>query len=194
MFEELAKYNKILVTGPARSGTHICSKMIAADTGHRFIPENRFNAHSVDLFRLMYSINDKFVVPCNGIISHIAEFGHENTMVICMMRTIDDIMLSGWRIKGKLHGMSYMDARRLVLERYKIWEEQEKKGIRNWQYVMYNHLDGHHLWVPKDDRLNFKPTQTKVGEVHPPTVKKPDYSVVGRGRRESVLAQMGTRR
>ena len=47
MFEYLKEFPVVLVTGPQRSGTRICAKMIAHDTGHRFVDEREIHTDSL---------------------------------------------------------------------------------------------------------------------------------------------------
>ena len=51
VFEHLLNFAVVLVSGPQRSGTTICAKMIAHDTGHTYIPESEYQFHDEAAFR-----------------------------------------------------------------------------------------------------------------------------------------------
>ena len=62
MFEDLVKYPRILVTGPQRSGTRICSVMIAHDTNHYHVDERLVGLDCIDMMAgMLYS--DRLTVP-----------------------------------------------------------------------------------------------------------------------------------
>ena len=45
MFAELKKFKKIIVSGPQRSGTRICGKIIAHDLDYRYCDESYLVEH-----------------------------------------------------------------------------------------------------------------------------------------------------
>ncbi|NIQ13963.1 MAG: hypothetical protein GTO02_06025, partial [Candidatus Dadabacteria bacterium] len=44
MVDKLRSFNNIIVTGPGRSGTRICSKILAKDLGYEVVEEATVNA------------------------------------------------------------------------------------------------------------------------------------------------------
>jgi len=163
MFESLKKYNKILVTGPQRSGTRIAAKMIAADTGYTYLDEEEFNVSNRDKLRKIFKRGD-IVVQCPAISAWIQDFSANDTLIIFMMRDIDDILASqkriGWGDKTELS--KYGKKRGVISKiKYDVWEKEQKPKVENWLEVEYESLSGHPLWIAKNKRINFKYNQTK---------------------------------
>ena len=61
MFEWLSEFERIFVTGPQRSGTRICAKMIAHDIGYEFIDETQINMDSFYNFSSLLETKQKYV-------------------------------------------------------------------------------------------------------------------------------------
>jgi diaminopimelate decarboxylase len=175
-FSDLKKYKRVLVTGPQRSGTRIASKMIAHDTNLRFVREEEFSVHSVSLFELIVTREFTIVVQCPGMSHIIHKYSASDTMIVMMMRNVEDIVASEERI-GWDHGYfrellklgisnSAAELRRARREgvrpselKYENWETQ-KEVIQHYIEVDYESLSEHELWIPKEDRSDFKETQT----------------------------------
>jgi len=64
LFDWLASFDKILVTGPQRSGSRICAQMIAYDTGHEYVDEEDLSMDS--LYQLCGFLEDQrgLVIQC----------------------------------------------------------------------------------------------------------------------------------
>ena len=43
---------------------------------------------------------------------------------------------------------------------YHIWENHQRVLIPNWVEVSHSSLEGHELWISKEDRKEFKEWQT----------------------------------
>ena len=176
-FTDLRKYKRVLVTGPQRSGTRIAAKIIAHDTGLRYVDEDEFSAHSESLFGIIVFNEINIVVQCPGMSHIIHKFSEHDTLIVMMIRDIDDIVASekrvGWDygyfrelIKlGVPNSSSVLrTARRNKVKpselKYKLWNEQ-KKTIQHYMELDYESLSNHPLWIPKEERLNFKENQTQ---------------------------------
>lgn len=146
MFSELCRYNRILVTGPARSGTHVCSRMIAHDAGMTYVSENAFRAKNQELFRRVVR-RKNVVIACAGMRAKISEFSQKKTLIVFMHRPIEDIIASGLRIGGALKKFKHAQRIALIEEAYRICLQ-----IRYaWLEVEYDSLA---------ERVDFLPTQT----------------------------------
>jgi len=163
MFEDLTKYNKILVTGAPRSGTHICARMVSQDTGYSFLSDRKFSTHNIKSFRKLYANRSAFVTPCpsSSIRRHLAEFAKEDTLIIYMLRNPYEILKSITRIKHSLSRVPVDEAIERIRQSVLNWEKQ-KIEITHWLEVQYHSLESHPLWIPKEDRINFKPLQTTL--------------------------------
>lgn len=162
MFSHLSVFRSILVTGPQRSGTTICAKMIAADTGLTFIPEEKVGISSEKKLREKLAAGG-CVVQCPSLCCLAHDLADEATAVVLMRRPVEDIVRSQERI-----GWSH---EQLELERYGLtegviaevkynhWDAGKHQAPHSFE-VDYNSLSAHPLWVPADRRANFKPRQT----------------------------------
>lgn len=175
MFEALKDYKRILVTGPQRSGTRIAAKMIAADTGYEYIDETEFGVHSRKGLRNLLC-RSYIVVHCPALCRTIVNYSDEETMIVLMRRSIEDIIASekriGWEF-GALdelwkYGVAYNELRReaaegipISIRKYEYWEKEQKDRLFNSLELEYETLSAHSLWLPKETRADFAPEQTE---------------------------------
>ena len=45
---------------------------------------------------------------------------------------------------------------------YHIWENHQRELVPNWIELNHSSLEGHELWVNKEDRKDFTEQQTKI--------------------------------
>lgn len=166
MFEHLAEFNQILVTGPQRSGTTICARMVAEDTGHEYIDEAVFNVHRWDYLQGILEAWDKIVVQCPAV-AHCIHQVPDDALVVWMMRPPRDIIASqeriGWKeepielakyrplINGNFHGAGIAEVKN------GFWNVAQKPVIKHWLEVEYDSLAEHPLWVPQELRTDWGP-------------------------------------
>ena len=55
---------------------------------------------------------------------------------------------------------------------YFIWETKQRKLIPNWIEIEHSSLEGHELWVPREQRRHFKEWQIRENEVTPQETKE----------------------
>lgn len=175
MFDHLKGYQKILVTGPQRSGTRIAAKMIASDTGHRYIDEVEFITHSISTFDSIMSHEIDIVVQCPGMCHVIHKYSTNDTLIVLMRREVVDIIASQERVdwtNGALdemrkYGIPYNQLRAAIKKgvivsqmKYDFWEKEQRDVIENFLELKYLSLSSHKLWVPKEERVRFTEMQT----------------------------------
>lgn len=162
MFEYLKKYPLILVTGPQRSGTTICAKMVAHDTGYMLFDETDFGVTDSERF-LHFTRIHNVVIQC----PHQLRIAHEisNAFVILMKRNITDIITSekrvGWDKSWHMWEKSfytYTDPRPVSEIKYEYWQKHKPQ---NYTEVEYESLKQHPLWFDKEHRKNFTGKQTE---------------------------------
>lgn len=164
MFEWLVNFDKILVTGPQRSGTRICAKMIANDTGFEFVDEASLAMDG--LYRLNYFLNAArpLVIQCPVICRHVHMFNDEKTAVVLMRRSVDDIVKSQERIGWQWEWLELARYDRtdgpIAEIKYQFWDEYQKERIQHAFEVEYESLVMHPLWISKEVRQGFAPIQT----------------------------------
>lgn len=164
MFEWLAEFDRILVTGPQRSGTRICAKMIAYDTRHEYIDEYDFQMDSLYSLCSLLQNRRRLVVQCPVLCRYVHMFSADDTAIVLMRRNIEDVIASqervGWRWEW-LELARYDRSDGVIAEvKYRFWEETQRKQIKHAFEIEHESLAGHPLWVSKYLRQNFGPTQT----------------------------------
>jgi hypothetical protein len=165
MFEELRARRRIVVTGPQRSGTRIATKMIAADTGHRYIDELDFAIHDAVRWRAYLSTDD-VVVHAPSMLKDVVDDPPPGIFVVLMRRSLEAIHASAVRIdwEGQHQGNSY-ELRKFGLPdgdsaevKYEYWDAHHKRFP--YSELPYESLRGHPLWVDEALRSTFGPLQT----------------------------------
>jgi hypothetical protein len=163
MFEWLSKFDRVFVTGPQRSGTRICAKMIAHDTGYEFIDETQINMDGFYNFSTLLETNKKYVLQCPTLCRYIHFFDQEDNAIVLMRRNVNDIIRSQKRIKWSkewLELIRYDRSEGIISEiKYDFWEKNQKNQIKNSFEVEYGSLKTHPLWIAKKERENFLPMQ-----------------------------------
>jgi len=170
MFEYLSEFNQVLVTGPQRSGTAICAKMIATDLGYRFMAEShmwdggRDTEEWVTLRRVLGKY-DNITVQCPMQCRWIHQFSADNVAIVMMLRNLEDIRASelrigwnDWRQRRMYEGLvGGSDDRHIAVVKWLYWEQAQKSTILHPFEVAYEFLVEHPLWVPSEDRNNWGP-------------------------------------
>jgi hypothetical protein len=167
MFSHLKKYSKILVTGPQRSGTTICAKIIAVDTGHKFMSQAWLEGDNpVATLRRICQESNNFVIQCPGESYIIEQFSANDILIVFMMRDIKEIVDSqinhNW--DGNAQKLLYdavTDEREIPIIKYERWQKQKEK-IKHFLEVEYNKLESHFLFVPKDQRIGWHIRQIDI--------------------------------
>ena len=164
MFERFAEFNRVLVTGPHRSGTRICAQMIAYDTGHEYIDEQDFGVDSLGRLRSHLRTRRRCVAQCPALCRHVHMFSTDDTAIVLMRRNVEDIVASqariGW-VWEQLDLARYDRSDGIIAEiKYRFWEEYQRARIKHAFEIEYESLAGHPLWVPGHLRRNFGPGQT----------------------------------
>jgi hypothetical protein len=164
LFAWLRPFEIVLVTGPQRSGTRICAKMIAHDTGHSYVDEAQIGVDS--LYRLWTLLRDQrpVVVQCPALCRHVHVFSADDTAIVLMRRDVEDIIASqrriGWHWE-ELELARYDRSAGVIAEvKYAFWDDYQRQRTRHAFEVAYHSLAQHPLWVTKDLRWDFEAAQT----------------------------------
>lgn len=182
MYEWMRDFHRIYVTGPQRSGTTICARIIAHDTGYRYVDEEEFGVHEyADLIRLVQETDESLVVQCPGISRwiHAGELGGDpRSAVVWMLRPLHEIVASQQRIgwaKEADERAKYDDVNLSSLPgpeepvaklKYAFWRQFQLARIAHPHEIGYYGLSWHPLWVPKGQRHGFAPRQWQLEGQH----------------------------
>lgn len=171
MFEHLKKWPRILVTGPQRSGTTIAAKMIAQDTGHWFMPEERIGVDSLNRLWHMLRTHHSIVVqaPAMSVFSNLLAASDAGLAVVMIRRDIEEILASQKRIGWRWEDPEYIRLLTLPSEplsaaelKYAAWDNFQKECLGPQAYeVEYNSLEKHDLFIAKEGRAGFGSRQTQ---------------------------------
>jgi hypothetical protein len=177
VFEYLQRFRRIVVTGPQRSGTTICARMVAGDLGWRMIDETDRvgtaerekkvgHLSHVDSLRQVL-VEDGVVVQAPSA----AAFCHQlppEVAIVFMIRPVAEILRSEERIAWR--GNSYelkllgQTAGHSCEIKYANWQWQ-RPLIRHAFEVEYRSLQAHPLWVDPELRRSFGKKQTATATV-----------------------------
>lgn len=168
MYESLAKdFKNIVVSGPQRSGTRFATKCIAHDTIKKYIDEKDINFHD---FRLLeYYLNKgNAVIQCPGLCHMLHYITDVNTLVVVMIRDVDDIVASqnriGWPAEARYQELYKYGHSEGIISRikYDFWNAYQKPILRDrGRTIDYDFLKQHPLYIDKEERKKFTWDQTK---------------------------------
>ncbi len=190
------QYRNIVVTGPQRSGTQIASRIIAEILNWDFVGEQTLFAKGVKhddcYFQWVTNTEMKTMVLQCPSISHACHLTPKSTLVIFMIRDVDEIVASdkhrtdtfstispkqGKSVnvksvfikKGKQYANLFYDGEFSSIEEvpqrvYDVWNNIQKKADFNWYELDYNMLEQHPFWLPlRQRRSKFTSgTQTEL--------------------------------
>lgn len=181
MFKHLAKHKVIFVTGPHRSGTTICSRMIAHDTGHDLVVEDDFRFSQLhQLATFTQADYGSIVVQCPFLadiihdLKYLIDLDMDHALVVFMHRYRRDIIASETRARVDFQRLGETQKKKYHTEanehisdiRYEAWQDQQPM-IPHSLDVGYESLRDHPLWI--EDRSNI-PFQHEIGKAVLPKV------------------------
>lgn len=164
-------YNIIIVTGPQRSGTTICARMIGHDLGLNYVDEGRFEVWKVEKARAAIARHDPCVVQAPGLLRQVNKVVNgygDKACVVLMRRKPREITDSLKRHPKVVHYASLIwmevfgtDARAeaLPLLMYAWWDWHMKYRVPNKVEIYYDALAEHRFWVPKEERTGWEVRQ-----------------------------------
>jgi len=168
MITKLSNEERVLVTGPQRSGTRIAAKIIANDLGYKYVDEDEFGVYDIARFLGIYEQQTNIVIQCPSMSRYAHLFNHEGTFIVFMMRDVAEIIASQKRInwtadkeERRRYG-NVKDERPISVIKYDYWERVQKPMTLKYLEMNYNDLSTSHLWISKANRLKFTAKQTEL--------------------------------
>jgi len=190
--EGFKKHKQVVVTGPQRSGTQIAGRIIADILDWEFVDEREmcipYVKHDTRYFDWMALPKVPTVLQCPRI-SHVCHQTPKPTLVVFMMRDVEEIIASDkHRVetyrrysmkkhksvavksvfieKGHQYSNTFYDGVLSGVEEvpqrvYDVWNTIQKQYDFNWYELDYNILEQHPLWVPLNDRRRYFTTGTQ---------------------------------
>ena len=164
----LRNFSNILVTGPQRSGTTICAKMIASDLNLRYVDENEFKVDKLHMLLNILGKEQNIVMQAPGLSRFCHLLNGYDVAVVFMRRDIESIIQSQERIawpscneKNELSKYGYDEG--IISEiKYAYWDNYQKQVTKHHFEFHYDALKSHPLWIDKEQRVDFKPRQIEL--------------------------------
>lgn len=169
MFDYLSPFEKIIVTGPQRSGTTVCAAMIAHDLDYYFYPEEQIRVWELWRVERLFKRTSEFVLQAPAICRYVHTFSAPEVAIVLVRRDIQDIVASQERVEWtseerELRQYGFNEG--VIAEvKYQYWEEYQQNMIENAFEIDYKSLRAHLLWIPQKERLNFSPRQYQYEEI-----------------------------
>jgi hypothetical protein len=161
MFTFLKTFDTVIVTGPQRSGTTICAKMIAHDTGLLFFREESFGVFELDELLKVAQENPGAVIQAPALshaVDRIPNIDQRDDIAIAfMIRSYEEVIASerriGWGFAD--HQLAnYPDYEPPVcIAKTEHWMTVQRYRIKHAYEVKYHELREHPLWV--EDRSGW---------------------------------------
>jgi len=173
MFDYLARFRTIVVTGPQRSGTTIAAKMIAHDLQREHIDEQDYGTHDLLCFLRIIDRSAVIQAPALSAYCHLLP---AHVAVVFMRREIDAIQASQDRAlmaSGRTWTQEeepvelrkyFCDSGPIAAIKYDAWDRFQKATMKRQGKASfdlnYASLASHPLWVPPHERRDWHPKQT----------------------------------
>ena len=159
----------MLVTGPQRSGTRLLAKILSHDFGYTYVDEEDLGIDNVARLTQSLGLPFKMVFQCPALCYCIETFSEPDIAIVFMKRATEDIVASqkriGWVDNAERDHYNAWGVDMPISElKWHYWDVFQRDRIHNPFIVAYDSLSEHPLWIPKEERLNFKWNQTERGE------------------------------
>lgn len=146
--------------------------MISNDLGYTFYEENSIETYSLDLTRKLLDTETEFVLQAPGICRHVHELSAPDIAIVLMRRATHDIHASERRVNwfGSIHNKWELERYGLTKgsiaeAKYLYWDGVQRELIHNPFEVEYESLSAHPMWIPREERVNFRTKQYKHEQV-----------------------------
>lgn len=190
----ISNFKKVLVTGPHGAGNKICANIIAADfnipyeRGENTWYHEYYHSDSPDVGLLTYHQQIKnsewsmFGPSQAAHLQNMLEF-LDDVLVVFMYKSLKEIKDYSARnkfVRNQTHHYELVTREQIIdkdfpdldfLKKWEVeemtyfmWEMRQRKLIKNYIEIEHSSLEGHELWVPKENRRHFKEWQIKEDE------------------------------
>jgi hypothetical protein len=160
MFKEFKQYRYVFVTGPQRSGTTICARIIADESGLTYVDEEDFGIH--DGLQDYLKGKTGLVVQCPAMARWIHEIAGKDDLVVWMRRFTQAVIKSQQRVnwddskeRAKYKDVPHLNTARPIVEIKNEYWRMQRKEIANYTEVRYESLHKYNLFVPTGKRTKF---------------------------------------
>lgn len=181
LMDEIAKHKIVLVTGPQRSGTQICSRILAQELDYAYLDEGRFQVWDVGEAARKAIKHAPCVVQGPGLLRKVGKFidlvykldknercSLYNPTAVLVRRSAEEIIisLSKWPSTAERLMIEWPECLRspFPLETipalmYFYWDLTIYSKIGKTYEIPYELLSEHEFWVPKEERVGWRAKQ-----------------------------------
>lgn len=165
MFHWCAEYPRVWVTGPQRSGTSICARMICHDTGYEYVDGVPINTWTAKRLRKEFGQREGIVIQCPFAAHMIDQVvaGDPNELVVFLYRDLGDILRSqgciGWHDRKSLRRYPGSTFETVAARKYELWENETRDKVPTYAEIRYENLRPHPLFVEREDRKGWSARQ-----------------------------------
>ncbi len=163
--DDLRRFPKLLVTGPARSGTTIASEILAQDLGYECLLEEVYDVHDLHKAFDLWKYSTEIVLQAPSLSSYCHLFVPPGA-IIWMIRPVEEIIRSqlrvGWQLpKQEIISYQEQNLEKIAETKLYYWRNYQKTLVEDRCFELdYHSLHSHPLWISDPLRSNFHLRQT----------------------------------
>lgn len=154
-------HDKIMVTGPQRSGTTIASIILAEELKYRYVDESDANTLTDVLHFVRHAKRFVLQSPMSAAYCHILPM-----VIVYMIRPVEEIIASekrvGWPHESAELAKYFTDVGPISEVKYKAWQKYQKPQVSHGFELDYYAMKEHPLWIEKEQRKDFAEKQTTL--------------------------------
>lgn len=168
----MKQFERIIVSGPQRSGTTFAAQAIVGDLNYTYVDEMAVGVSDFGKAQALLKSGRRVVLQAPGLSHYLHHFRIEGLLVVFMIRPTHDIVASQERIGWadgfndfcEYHHFNAMfpgfDMNQPISSlKYRAWPVQRAQ-IEHWLELDYESMHTHRSWVPPDKRRHFSAKQT----------------------------------
>lgn len=165
LIEELRPFKNVVVVGPQRSGTRIAARILAHELGAAYRDEAIFTADNWRRFLLVLGRDKKQVIQAPALTHKAVAIDEEGAAVVIVRRGIADILASQRKLKWRFEDIerdkldASVDSHPIAQIKYQFWDTVKVRMHHAFE-LHYDDLARHPMFVPKQERVDFKWNQT----------------------------------
>lgn len=177
----LRHYSKIIITGCQRSGTNIMGTIVAMDLGYKYYDECYIDIDNATKLLDRLNNENNIVIHCPGMSHLLHTIKTPRTIIVWMLRPLDEIHSSMLRIKwcaadeikeknkydfllnSPLITVTYDDGIEHI--KTQVWRNiQRPQMLCPYLEIDYHctYIKTHHMYVPPDERRGFRCKQIRL--------------------------------
>lgn len=153
--EKLLNYEKIIVTGPQRSGTTFAAELISKELNYNYIHESKIKYSNLTMiYNQLLQPDHKCVIHCPSMSAIIHWIDSPKTIAVYMKRNTNHIKKSqeklNWQFENIERQRYFKETGEIALIKYEAWELFQKSHMRiPYIELEYNSLSVYPEWKKK---------------------------------------------